>query len=217
MKKMKYVMMAFGISAIGLGIALLRLALLGTDPFSVLVGGFTLAIGRSFGTTQLLLNVFLFLFQIAVARETIGPGSFANMVFVGYLSDFFLYLLTRIPFTQNMPLSILMLMVAIPIISLGVSLYSKSDLGLAPYDSIGIIMTAKWRIKYQWCRMITDFICVIVGFLLHSSAGVATLLMALGTGPFVEFFNVHVSQPILTGNHYQHRPRRSLILKGIRS
>ena len=41
---------------------------------------------------------------------------------------------------------------------------------------------------------------VIIGFLLGSLVGIGTVVMALGMGPLINFFNKHINIPIMRRN-----------------
>ena len=43
-------------------------------------------------------------------------------------------------------------------------------------------------------------VAVIIGFLLGSLVGIGTVVMALGMGPLINFFNKHINIPILRRN-----------------
>ena len=91
----------------------------------------------------------------------------------------------------------LVIMVAgVLILSLSASLYQTADLGIAPYDSLSIIMRDRLPLPYFWCRIITDATCAAVCWLLGGIVGLGTLVCALGLGPFIHFFNKHISEKL---------------------
>jgi uncharacterized membrane protein YczE len=79
----------------------------------------------------------------------------------------------------------------------------ESDLGIAPYDALGqeIEMWTKKRLKFTYARIMTDVICVGIGFALGSVVGISTLITAFFTGPLVTFFRTHVAVKIMEDNH----------------
>ena len=84
----------------------------------------------------------------------------------------------------------------IPVVSLGVSLYQSSELGASPYDSLALILDDRFpKIPYFWCRIAVDGTSTLLAWLLGGVVGWGTLACALGLGPFVHFFNQHVSEP----------------------
>lgn len=85
------------------------------------------------------------------------------------------------------------------IFALGVSLYMKTHLGVAPYDAIAPIIIEHTNWKYPYVRSAQDITFMICGFLLHSNVGIMTIVVAFFTGPLVKFWTVHVSEGLV--NH----------------
>ena len=61
-------------------------------------------------------------------------------------------------------------------------------------------MADKKMAQFRLCRILTDLICVIVGFLLKASVGIGTVVTALFMGPLIQWFNNNVSEPLLYKN-----------------
>lgn len=72
----------------GFGLSLLIRLNLGTDPCSCLTQGVIRYVPISFGTAQLLCHLVTFLFVIRFDMSLIGFGTIGNMVFLGYIADF---------------------------------------------------------------------------------------------------------------------------------
>ena len=75
-------------------------------------------------------------------------------------------------------------------------MYQTADLGIAPYDSVSLIMAERLPILYFWCRMSNDVICALICYLLGGIVGLGTLICSLGLGPFIQFFNRFVSEKL---------------------
>ena len=84
-----------------------------------------------------------------------------------------------------------------------------SDLGVSTYDAVALIIVNTWKMgKFQYVRIATDIVCVILGcglFLLAGGkvsmiptiAGIGTIITAFFMGPLIEFFNVRIARPLL--------------------
>ncbi len=100
-------------------------------------------------------------------------------------------------------------MVGVVIICFGSAFYMTADLGVSTYDAVALIICNTWKKgKFQYVRIATDLVCVILGavlFLLSGGefsgipaiVGVGTIITAFFMGPLIEFFNVHIARPIL--------------------
>ncbi len=184
-----------GVALIGIGSTFLRISGMGTDPFGCMNIGVSGVIGIGYGTYQLIVNIVLLIPLFIFLRKGIGIGTFVNMIGVGYVSDFGVFLLGKIGLTDesvadSLLIRIVFLIVALLIFCMGVAIYMECNLGIAPYDALGemIPMWTKDKIKFSVARIITDIICVAIGFFTGSVVGVATVITAFFTGPVVSMF-----------------------------
>ena len=180
----KYVVvMLIGNIILGLGIAIFKLSGLGNDPFSGMVMALAECVGIEYARFLILLNLGFFVIEIIWGRKLIGLGTIINALFLGYFVTFF-YNLT--------------VFIGVIITSLGISMYQLPKQGVAPYDSISLIMTEKWpKIPYFWCRVSNDAISALVCWLAGGIVGLGTLVSAFGFGPFVQFFDTHFTSTVL--------------------
>lgn len=191
----KLVWMIVGVFLLGFGGAMLRLSGLGTDPFTCINLGISKTANILYGTSSIIFNIVLFIPMLLWYRKGIGIGMLINMLTLGYISDFCVYMWGKISLTtetmyKNLPLQILFLVIGILIFCLGVAFYMEADLGVAPYDALGqmIELWTKGNVKFSVNRVITDILCVAVGFCLGSTIGIATVVTAFFTGPIVQFY-----------------------------
>lgn len=187
--------MIVGVFLLGFGGAMLRLSGLGTDPFTCINLGISKTANILYGTSSIIFNIVLFIPMLLWYRKGIGIGMLINMLTLGYISDFCVYMWGKISLTtetmyKNLPLQILFLVIGILIFCLGVAFYMEADLGVAPYDALGqmIELWTKGNVKFSVNRVITDILCVAVGFCLGSTIGIATVVTAFFTGPIVQFY-----------------------------
>ena len=207
----RVVLMCIGVFFIGMSVSLSRLSGLGTDPFSCMNLGVSAVLRRITGSDfftyanyQLLVNLVLLIPMFIFMIKGIGVGTVINMVFVGYSADFCMYIykffnVTPDTFSDNMIIRVVLMILALLVLTFGVALYMQCDRGIAPYDALAPIIELKssGRVKYAIGRIITDCICVLIGFLTGSVVGINTLLMMFGTGPFVTFFRNNVAGKII--------------------
>ena len=202
------VMMIAGIVFIGICVGLYRLSAFGTDPYSCMNLGISSFLHISFGNWQLIMNAVLLLAMVFLARELIGLGTFVNMVCVGYLADLVCWLAQDVlQISITLPLRIGLLVFGAVFIGLGVALSMVAELGVAPYDSLALVLqrVTQNRISFQQARIFSDVFAVLIGVafcLLGGSRlwqiiGVGTVCNALFNGPLIQFFKTHVAEPLL--------------------
>ena len=197
-KKKRIILMLIGVFFMGVGLQILNHTSLGPDPFSAMNYGFSKMIRFSFGTTQLLFNVVLFVLVFFLDRTKFGWGTLGNMVVVGYSADFTGWLINKfslLPPTEAMSLG-MKFGVMIPTLILFIfaaALYMNCGLGTSPYDALpvllhqGIEKATKKQIPYKFVRMLYDGTATVVALLVGGTVGVVTVLMVFTLGPCVDF------------------------------
>ena len=198
---------AAAISCMASSTSLLRLSLFGNDPYSCINLGYSLLTGLSFGTCVSIFNILLFIPMLICGRRYLRIGTFIYLVLLGPVSDlsygaFAPYL--AVPFDSIVPRAALLLG-GMAISCFGVSLYMCLDFGMGPYDAASCIINdmTQGRLPFRYARILLDSTSVIIGFLLGSLVGIGTVIMALGMGPLINFFNQHVNTPLLRRNGLQ--------------
>jgi uncharacterized membrane protein YczE len=179
---------------------MLRFSNLGLDPYNCLTNGLYLRIfepvGIGFGSVFLFVCLAMLPVSLVFDRSKIGLGTVINMAITGYISDISFFLLKAIPLSGGGLLAIraVAMPAAITVICFGSGIYLNTGIGTSPYDATALIITEKLN-KPRWYRFFrigTDIICTLLGFLLGSIPGIATLVTACMTGPLISFFRSRV-------------------------
>ncbi len=199
-------MMVTGILFIGICVGAYRLSAFGVDAFTCMNLGISGFLGMSFGAWQLLMNAAILAVVFLKARKCIGAGTIVNMVGVGYLADFICWLFRGVEMT--LPMRIGALALGSVFAGLGVAFYMVAEMGIAPYDSVAIMLenASKGRIPFQRARALSDVTVVIVGVVLcllsggelRLIIGIGTICNALFNGPLIQFFKTHAAEPIMS-------------------
>lgn len=194
----RFFMMIFSILLMGFGISLFSYSDMGVDPFTSMNMAISGKIGISFGFYQMCINCVILIAIAFLGRHLIGFGTVVNMVGVGYICEFFTSLYdAHLPVEKSLALRLVLMLFGVIFLSLAASMYFTSNLGVAPYDTTGFVLDDRTKIKYKWCRVITDLICTAVGFAFGGPVGIGTVVTAFMMGPVVAFFNKHVSEKLL--------------------
>jgi uncharacterized membrane protein YczE len=190
-------MVIVGNIILGFGISLFRILGLGIAPLTTLVSGVSNVIKMSFGTSQLLVGIFLLIVILAVTRniKVIGFGTLINMIFLGYIIQYSTYFLETFLSTPSTIIEqAIFMVVAFFMLASGISIYVSAELGAAPYDFFPNLFS-KFA-KYGVVRMITDICSVLIGFNFGTKVGISTLIVALGTGPVVQKINLYIAKKL---------------------
>lgn len=184
---------------LGVALGFKRLAGIGVDPFSCMNMGASSFLHVGFGTWQLVVNCLLFLLMALWFRQLIGPGTLLNMVFIGYMGDFVVWLAGD--WAPGLPVRLALFAAGLLLMAMGAGFYMSPQWGVAPYDALAVILSRKTRASFRLVRVVLDVVCVGVGMLSAYAAGVGafanvglgTLVGAFANGPLIQVFHKSVA------------------------
>lgn len=198
-RKKRFWMSLSGILLCGISIALFRMADWGTDPFQTFCGGLEALSGMTFGILYVLINGAILMFVFLINKKYIGLATVLNMTLMGFIVEWVQKWLTRALPAEHVAGQAAYLLAGVVLLCISSSLYFTADLGVSTYDAVALILTEKRLARFQICRIGCDCCCVLIGFLCGAPVGIGTIVTALCMGPVIEYFNVHLSRPLLRG------------------
>lgn len=172
---------------LGVGVSFLLDAGLGSDGYSTLLNGLTLATGWSFLLVSLVVGVALLALAwlrgrrpgIGTVVQTVGVGATINVV------------LPLMPGPESLPLRGLEVALGLLVLAVGVAGYLAVDLGAGPAEAAAQALEP--GVPFRWSYTALQLTGMLVGWLLGADVGIATLLVAVLVGPLVDRL-----QPFLT-------------------
>ena len=197
----KVIGVVLGNIIIGLGIAGLKLSLMGNDPYTAMVLALSDVTHIRVGNFQLVINLLIFIIQLFFGRKFIGLGTLLNMCFLGYLLEFWSWFLNSTikgAEGHGFIYSFIYMVVSLICIAVGLSMYQTANLGVSPYDYLALGMTDALKNPYFVNRVITDGTCVLIILIIvflkllplsGSHLGLGTVLCAFCFGPIIHTFN----------------------------
>ena len=174
--KGKLLLSCLGVVCIALGTTVCRVGNVGVDPFTAMNLGFSARVGMDFGTFQLLVNLAILAAVFALDKYQIGLGTLINMVGVGYLIELFTWLLGFLPKFEGLVSAGVHLAIGTLLFTLGVSLYLKTRMGVAPIDAVAPIAAERLPFSYTACRMTQDISVTVLAVLAGGPIGVFTVI-----------------------------------------
>lgn len=195
----RVIMTIFGVLITGFSVGMFNFSAFGMDPFQVFAHGIWTHIPLGYGTFYSILNLIMLIFIFIIDRRKIGLGTFINIFLLGYDVQFSSWLFETIIPSPTLGLKIVFLILGIIVMCFGSSLYFTGDLGVSTYDAVALILSEKKVARFQFCRIGSDFICTILGYLLGATVGIGTIITAFFMGPVITVFNRKVSIPFLYG------------------
>lgn len=188
---LRFLLVVFALFILGGSIQCLVTVRAGVEPASVFNYGLSNALGISFGTAQLVTNLFLFVTAFCFDRKQFGLGTIAGIAMVGYSADFFGYLFHKfcpeIYEVTGAP-RVLILVGGILLLCVAAATYMNCGLGVSPLDAWPFIIN-KWlpNVPFKVIRIIYDAAFAFVGYLLGEKIGIVTVGTLLLLGPMIMF------------------------------
>ena len=171
----------FGTSLIGVGISLNYLANLGLGPWGVFHDGLSKTIGITYGRTIIVTGVAVMLLWIPLKQKP-GLGTLIDNFLVGLVAD---TIILYFEFSENIFLSLILILLGIISIGTGTAIYVGADLGVGPRDGI-MVGLETLGIKIGTARNLIELIAFLTGWLLGGLVGYVTILFVIGIGPVVQ-------------------------------
>lgn len=205
----RILMSLFGVIICAISVGVFKIAALGVDPFQSFMAGLDNLVPLDFGLLYIIVNALLLIFALVFDRHYIGIATFINLFLLGYITQFSYQFLQTVIVEPSIFVRVICLVVGVVVICFGSAFYMTADLGVSTYDAVALIIVNTWKKgKFQYVRIFTDIVCVILGAALFvlgggkistipTIAGIGTIITAFFMGPLIEFFNVHVARPLL--------------------
>ena len=181
-KPRQFFQVIFGTSLIGVGISLNYLANLGLGPWGVFHDGLSKTIGITYGRTIIITGVAVMLLWIPLKQKP-GMGTLIDIFLVGLVAD---TIILYFEFSENIFLSLILILLGIISIGTGTAIYVGADLGVGPRDGI-MVGLETLGIKIGTARNLIELIAFLTGWLLGGLVGYVTILFVIGIGPVVQF------------------------------
>ncbi len=180
--------MLSGIFGMGIFLSFLLKAGYGTDTSAFMNSSLSARTGLSLGTVMVTTNALFLIPQLIWGRKLIGPGTIANMTLIGYTSDLCTMLENRyIPAEvfQNQPYRAAVFAAALALFLISAAVYMNAEAGLAPFDSIPVMVSSRTGLPFFLVRMFWDFAVTAVGVAAGGHLTAGTIILAFTVGPSV--------------------------------
>ena len=175
------IFLIFGLFLFGLGETLLLASGGGVSPWTVLAEGISIYSSHSIGWCTLWMSIIVLIFWIPLKQKP-GIGTILNAIIIAVVLD---YTLPYLPNPENYGFKVLQIIIGVLITGLGSGFYLIANLGPGPRDGL---MTGIQKVTGKpiaLVRAIIEITVVFFGWTLGGTAGLGTIIFALGIGPAV--------------------------------
>jgi uncharacterized membrane protein YczE len=176
---LRLIQLFLGCTVLGVGVALLLTPALGSDGFSSLVNGISIATGMPFVLANLLVSLgFLTVAWLGGVRP--GIGTVVQVVVVGGVVSLLLPVLDQ---PEELWARLLMVGLAFPVLAVGIALYLGSHLGAGPAEAAALAWDPP--VPFAWSYSAVQGGGAVVGWQLGAAIGPGTLAVIFLLGPVV--------------------------------
>jgi len=172
---------------LGVGVGLLLLAALGSDGYSTMINGISIATALPFVAVNCVVGVVLVV--MAWARGTRpGLGTIVQPVVVGFTISA-LHALVEAP--AGIPARLALMVAALPVLAVGVAGYLGSGTGAGPTEAAALAFDPP--VPFRWSYSILQGGGALLGWLLGAAVGPGTILVIFLLGPAVDLLARRIS------------------------
>jgi uncharacterized membrane protein YczE len=169
-----------GCVVLGIGVAMLLTADLGSDGYSTLVNGVSIGADIPFLVSNIAVSLG-FLLIGAARRLRPGLGTLVQIVVVGFTVSWLLPVLD----TPGAVLGQwLLLAAAFPVLAVGIAAYLGTHLGAGPAEAAALAWDPP--VPFKWSYSAVQGLGALVGWLLGATIGPGTLAVIFLLGPTVD-------------------------------
>ena len=183
--------LSVGLTACGVGLALMVRSDLGLGPWEVLHQGISQRVGLPIGFVGIVVG-FLVLLGWIPMRQRMGIGTLSNVIWMGIVID---GVLAALPEVDAIALRIALLVAGIALFGAGSGLYIGAGLGPGPRDGL-MTGIASRGYSLRLVRTAIEVSVLVAGWLLGGTVGIGTVLFAFTIGPLVQLFLPRFTVPL---------------------
>jgi uncharacterized membrane protein YczE len=176
----RLLLLLLGCVVLGAGVAFLLTADLGSDGYSTLVNGVALSLDLDFWVANVAVSV-VFVAAAAARRVLPGPGTVVQVVVVGATVS---VLLGALATPAGLAARLALLLVALPVLALGIAAYLGSRTGAGPVEAAALAWDPP--LPFKWSYSLVQGGGALVGWLLGATIGVGTIAVIVLLGPLVD-------------------------------
>lgn len=168
---------------LGVGVAMLLIASLGSDGYSTMINGLSIALDVKFWLVNLVVGVLLVAMAWARGLEP-GLGTITQPLVVGFVVS---GLLDAFAEPDAMWLRVTLLALSFPVLAVGVAGYLAVDAGAGPTEAAALAFDPP--APFKWSYSVVQGGGALLGWLCGAAVGPGTLLVIFLLGPLVDLLS----------------------------
>lgn len=172
---------------LGTGVAVLLIAALGSDGYSTMINGLSIALDVKFWVVNLVVGIVFV--ALAWSRGlTPGLGTIVQPIVVGVVIS---SLLDAFDEPETWWIRVALLALSLPIVAVGVAGYLAVDAGAGPTEAAALAFDPP--VPFKWSYSVVQGGGALLGWLLGAAIGPGTILVIFLLGPVVDWLSSRFS------------------------
>jgi uncharacterized protein len=176
----RLLLLLIGCVVLGIGVGLLLTADLGSDGYSTLVNGIARKGDWAFVVANIAVSA-VFIAAAALRRVRPDVGTVVQIVVVGYTVSL---VLDTLETPDSNVSQALLLVIAIPVLAVGIAAYLGSRLGAGPAEAAALAWDPP--VPFRWSYSALQASGALIGWMLGAAIGPGTLVVIFMLGPLVD-------------------------------
>ena len=175
-----------GLLIMGLGISLIAISNFGNGPWDAVNIGLSEKTGLSIGVAMNIIAIIQIIIGGIINKEFPNIATMITSISLGLFIDFWMLFLGGIEVTSYI-MQFGVFILALPVISIGISIYLVSKLPNTPLDYFMLALKSKLNLSLMISKITSESIGLVLGFMLGGTIGIGTIIIILAIGPMIQF------------------------------
>lgn len=175
---------------LGIGVAMLLIAALGSDGYSTMINGLSIALDVTFFVVNLVVGILLVAMAWVRGLKP-GLGTITQPLVVGVVVS---GLLDAFPEPDALGVRVALLVLSFPVVAVGVAGYLAVDAGAGPTEAAALAFDPP--VPFKWSYSVVQGGGALLGWLCGAAVGPGTLLVIVLLGPLVDLLSARF--PVLS-------------------
>lgn len=183
--KLRIIFFLVGLLIMGFGISLIAVSNFGNGPWDAVNIGLSEKSGLSIGIAMNIVAFIQIIIGGIIRKEFPNFTTMITSIFLGLFVDFWMLFLGDIIINEIL-MKFTVFILALPITSIGISIYLVSNLPNTPLDYFMLAIKSKLNLSLMASKITSESIGLVLGFILGGTIGIGTIIIILAIGPMLQ-------------------------------
>ena len=174
-----------GLLIMGLGISLIAISNFGNGPWDAVNIGLSKKTGLSIGLCMNIVAIIQIIIGGIINKEFPNLATMITSICLGAFIDLGMLFIGSIEMTSKL-MEFGVFMLALPVISIGISIYLVSKLPNTPLDYFMLAIKSKLNLSLMTSKITSESIGLVIGFILGGTIGIGTIIIIVAIGPMIQ-------------------------------